>query len=89
LTLYNILGVNQDGVKDILGFYLAESEGANFWLGVLNDSKQRGIENILIACVDVLTSFPEAIRSVFPKTEVQLCIVHQIRNLLKYVASKN
>lgn len=88
-VLYNILGVNQEGHKDIYGFYVAESEGANFWLGVLNDLKQRGIEDVLIACVDGLTGFPEAIKGVFPKTEIQLCIVHQIRNSLRYVASKN
>lgn len=88
-VIYNILGVTQDGYKEILGFYVAESEGANFWLGVLNDLKQRGVQDILIACVDGLTGFPDAIKGVFPKTEVQLCIVHQIRNSLKYVASKN
>ncbi len=88
-VLYNILGINQEGRKDILGFYVAESEGANFWLGVLNDLKQRGVQDILIACVDGLTGFPDAIKGVFPQTEVQLCIVHQIRNSLKYVASKN
>ena len=68
---------------------MAESEGANFWLGVLNDLKERGVEDILIACVDGLKSFPAAINSVFPKAEVQMCIVHQIRNSLKYVASKD
>jgi putative transposase len=88
-VLYNILGINQEGYKEILGFYVADSEGANFWLGVLNDLKQRGIQDVLIACVDGLTGFPEAIKGVFPKTEIQLCIVHQIRNSLKYVASKN
>lgn len=88
-VLYNILGINQESRKEILGFYIADSEGANFWLGVLNDLKQRGIQDILIACVDGLTGFPEAIKGVFPQTEVQLCIVHQIRNSLKYVASKN
>lgn len=88
-VLYNILGVTQEGYKEILGFYVAESEGARFWLGVLNDLKQRGVQDILIACVDGLTGFPEAIHGVFPKTEVQLCVVHQIRNSLKYVASKN
>ena len=65
-VLYNILGINQEGRKDILGFYVAESEGANFWLGVLNDLKQRGVQDILIACVDGLTGFPEAIKGVFP-----------------------
>ena len=88
-VMYNILGINQEGYKEILGFYIAESEGANFWLGVLNDLKQRGIQDVLIACVDGLTGFPEAIKGVFPHTEIQLCIVHQIRNSLKYVASKN
>lgn len=88
-VLYNILGINQEGRKDILGFYVAESEGANFWLGVLNDLKQRGVRDVLIACVDGLTGFPDAIKGVFPRTEIQLCIVHQIRNSLKYVASKN
>lgn len=88
-VLYNILGINQEGRKEILGFYVAESEGANFWLGVLNDLKQRGVQDVLIACVDGLTGFPEAIQAAFPKTEIQLCIVHQIRNSLKYVASKN
>lgn len=88
-VLYNILGVNQEGYKEILGFYVAESEGANFWLAVLNDLKQRGVQDVLIACVDGLTGFPDAIKGVFPKTEIQLCIVHQIRNSLKYIASKN
>jgi transposase-like protein len=88
-VMYNILGINQEGYKDILGFYVAESEGANFWLGVLNDLKERGVQDVLIACVDGLTGFPEAIKGVFPRTEVQLCIVHQIRNSLRYVASKN
>jgi len=88
-ALYNMLGVTQSGHKDILGFYLADSEGANFWLGALNDLKARGVEDILIACVDGLTGFPEAITASFPKTEVQLCIVHQIRNSIKYVASRD
>jgi putative transposase len=88
-VIYNILGINQEGRKEILGFYVSESEGANFWLGVLNDLKQRGVQDVLIACVDGLTGFPEAIKGVFPRTEIQLCIVHQIRNSLKYVASKN
>jgi putative transposase len=88
-VLYNIMGIDKDGRKDILGFYVAESEGANFWLGVLNDLRERGVKDILIACVDGLKGFPEAINSIFPKTEVQLCIVHQIRNSLKYVASRD
>ncbi len=88
-VLYNIMGINQEGYKDILGFYTAESEGSNFWLGVLNDLKARGIEDILIACVDGLKGFPEAIQAVFPRCEIQSCIVHQIRNSIKYVASKD
>ena len=88
-AVYNILGINQQGHKDILGFYLAESEGANFWLGVLNDLKSRGVEDIFIACIDGLKGFPEAIRSTFPETEIQLCIIHQIRHSIKYVGSKD
>ena len=88
-VLYNIMGINQSGYKDMLGFYVCESEGAHFWLGVLNDLKNRGVEDILIACIDGLKGFPEEINTAFPKTEVQLCVVHQIRNSLKYIASKN
>ena len=88
-AIYNILGINQQGHKEILGFYAAGTEGANFWLGVLNDLKNRGVEDILIACVAGLTGFPEAIQAAFPKTEVQLCIVHQIRQSIRYVASKD
>jgi len=88
-AVYNILGINQQGRKEILGFYAAETEGANFWLSVLNDLRNRGVEDILIACVDGLTGFPEAIQSAFPKTEVQLCVVHQIRQSIRYVASKD
>lgn len=88
-VIYNIMGINQSGHKEILGFYACESEGAHFWLGVLNDIKARGIEDILIACIDGLKGFPEAIQAAFPRTEVQLCVVHQIRNSIKHVASKN
>lgn len=88
-ALYNILGINQDGRKEVLGFYTAETEGASFWLGVLNDLKARGVQDILIACVDGLKGFPEAIQASFPQAEVQLCIVHQIRNSIKFVASKD
>ena len=88
-AFYTVLGVNLEGKKEILGLYLNESEGAKFWLQVLTDLQNRGVEDILIASVDGLKGFPEAINSVFPDTEVQLCIVHQIRNSLKYVASKN
>lgn len=88
-VMYNILGINKDGKKEILGFYTAESEGANFWLGVLNDLRERGVKDILIACIDGLKGFPEAIHALFPETEIQLCVVHQIRNSLKYVASRD
>lgn len=88
-AIYNIMGIDMSGRKDILGFYGCESEGSHFWLGVLNDLKARGIDDILIACIDGLKGFPEAVNAAFPKTEIQTCIVHQIRNSLKYVASKN
>jgi putative transposase len=76
------------GEKEILGLYLSESEWANY-LTVLTDIQNQGVEDILIACVDGLTGFPEAISSIFPQTEVQWCIIHQIRNSMKYVASKS
>lgn len=88
-AFYTVLGVTLEGKKEILGLYLNESEGAKFWLQVLTDLQNRGVQDILIASVDGLKGFPEAINAVFPETEVQLCIVHQIRNSLKYVASKN
>jgi len=88
-AFYTVLGVNIEGKKEILGLYLNQSEGAKFWLQVLNDLQNRGVQDILIASVDGLKGFPEAINAVFPHTEVQLCIVHQIRNSLKYVASKD
>lgn len=88
-AIYNVLGVDRYGFKDLLGMYVSQSEGANFWLGVLTDLKNRGVKDILIACIDGLKGFPDAINAVFPQTDVQLCIVHQIRNSLKYIASKN
>jgi len=88
-ALYNIMGINESGHKEILGFYACESEGASFWLGVINDLKNRGVKDVLIACIDGLKGFPEAINTVFPRAEIQLCIVHQIRNSIKFVASKN
>lgn len=87
-ALYNVLGINKEGRKEILGMYISESEGANFWLQVLTDLNNRGVKDILIACTDNLTGFTEAIHSIFPKADIQLCVVHQIRNSLKYVASK-
>jgi transposase-like protein len=88
-AFYSVLAVDTEGKKEILGLYLSESEGAHFWLSVLNDLKHRGIEDILIASIDGLKGFPEALAEVFPKTEIQLCVVHQIRNSLKYVVSKD
>lgn len=88
-AVYNILAVDKEGRKDLIGMYLSESEGANFWLSVLTDLKSRGVKDILIACTDNLTGFTEAILSIFPQTEIQKCIIHQIRNSLKYIASKD
>jgi putative transposase len=88
-AVYNILGITTEGRKELIGMYVSESEGANFWLSVLTDLQNRGVKDILIACIDNLKGFSEAINSIYPKTEVQSCIVHQIRNSLKYVASKN
>lgn len=88
-AVYNILGINRHGHKELLGMYVSQSEGANFWLGVLTDLQNRGVKDILIACIDNLNGFPQAINAVYPQTEIQTCIVHQIRNSLKYVASKD
>ncbi len=88
-AVYTLLGLNLKGKKEILGIYLSDSEGATHWLTVLTELQNRGVEDILIACVDGLNGFPEAIASIFPQTETQLCIIHQIRNSMKYVASKN
>src|ERR1043165_1920978 len=88
-AVYNILGVNKEGIKDLLGVYVSENEGANFWLSVLTNLQNRGLKDMLIACIDNLTGFEQAIGTIFPRTEVQSCIVHQIRNSLKYVASRD
>ena len=88
-VIYNVLAIDRDGHKELLGMYTSKNEGANFWLSVLTDLQNRGVEDILIACIDGLKGFPDAIQSVFPNTTVQLCIVHQIRNSIKYVGSKN
>jgi transposase-like protein len=85
---YSVLGITMDGLKDILDIWIGENESASFWLGVCNDLKNRGVEDILIACKDGLSGFSEAVSSVFPQTEIQLCIIHQIRNSLKYVSYK-
>ncbi len=88
-AIYTILGLDVEGKKELLGLYLSESEGANYQLSVLTDLHNRSVEDILIACVDGLTGFPEAIATIYPDTEVQQCIIHQIRNSMKYVASKH
>jgi putative transposase len=84
-ALYLALGVTLEGERDVLGMWFQETEGAKFWMQVLADLKQRGVRDILIACVDGLTGFPDAIEAVFPQTTVQTCIVHLIRASLKYV----
>jgi len=88
-AVYNILGVTLEGRKELIGMYISENEGAKFWLSILTDLQNRGLKDILIACIDNLNGFAEAIESIYPQTEVQSCIVHQIRNSLKYVASKD
>ncbi len=88
-AIYTILALNIEGKKELLGLYLSDQEGAHHWLSVLTDLYNRGVKDILIACVDGLKGFPEAIESIYPKTEIQHCVIHQIRNSLKYVASKN
>ncbi len=88
-AVYHILGVNREGLKEILGMYIGEKEGAKFWLQVLSDLQNRGIKDILIACIDNLTGFKEAIESIFPQTDVQLCVIHQIRNSFKYLRRKD
>jgi transposase-like protein len=84
-ALYNVMGIKTDGHKELLGLYIGESEGAKFWLSVLTDLQDRGVEDILIACIDNLSGFSEAVESIFPRARVQLCIVHQVRNSLRYV----
>lgn len=86
---YSVLGITVEGQKEILGIWIGEHESASFWLGVCNDLKSRGVEDILIACKDGLTGFSEAINTVFPKTSIQLCVIHQIRNTFKYVSYKD
>ena len=88
-AVYLALGVNAEGQKELLGMWISENEGAKFWLSVLTELKNRGVEDIFIACVDGLSGFPEAIETVYPKTQVQTCIVHMVRNSLKYVSWKD
>ena len=86
VCVYAIIGINMEGQKDILGLYIAETESAKYWLTVMNELKNRGVEDVLIFSVDNLSGISEAIQSVFPKGDIQKCIVHQIRNSLKYVS---
>ena len=88
-ALYIALGIDWDGRKSVLGMWLAETEGAKFWAAVLTELRNRGVQDILIACTDGLTGFPDAIRAVFPDTHVQLCIVHMVRNSTRYVSYKD
>lgn len=89
LAAYVILGINKDGIKEVLGLYIGENESAKYWLGLLNELKNRGVQDILILCADALSGMKEAISAAFPRTEYQRCIVHQVRNTLKYVADKD
>ena len=88
-ALYIILGIDKNGHKDVLGIWISETEGAKFWLSVLNELKNRGVKDVLISCIDGLKGFPEAIAAAFPQTKVQLCIVHMVRNSIKFVAWKD
>jgi putative transposase len=88
-AVYCLIAVNREGIKDLLGLYISENEGARFWLSVLADIQNRGVKDILIACIDNLKGFAEAIETIFPATEVQLCVVHQIRNSTRYVPTKD
>ena len=87
-AVYLALGINLDGRKELLGMWIGDKEGSKFWLSILTELRNRGVNDILIACVDGLTGFPDAIESEFPKTQVQLCIVHMVRNSLRYVSWK-
>jgi transposase-like protein len=88
-AMYTVLALRLDGHKELLGLYISESEGARFWLGVLSDWQSRGVNDILVASVDGLKGFPQAIESIFPYTRVQLCLVHQMRNSLRFVPDKD
>ena len=88
-SVYLALAIGLDGQKEVLGLWIEQNEGAKFWMGILNELKNRGVKDVLIAAVDGLTGFPDAINAVFPKTEVQLCMVHMVRGSLKYVPYKD
>lgn len=88
-AVYLALGVNMDGHKELLGMWISENEGAKFWLNVLTELQNRGVKDVLIACVDGLKGFPDAINTAYPQTQIQLCIVHMVRNAMKYVPWKD
>jgi len=88
-AVYVAIGVQMDGIRDVLGMWIGENESAKFWLSILNSLRNRGVADILIACVDGLTGFPNAIEAVFPQTEIQQCIIHQIRNTTRFVSYKD
>lgn len=87
-SVYTAIGINMEGNKNVLGLWIADTEGAKFWMSIITELKNRGLEDILIACIDGLKGFPDAINSIYPKTRIQLCIVHMIRNSTKYVSWK-
>ena len=88
-AIYSILGVNQEGEKEVIGIYFGEHESSAFWRQVLHELKMRGVEDILVACIDNLRGFGDAIEDLFPLTDVQLCLVHQMRNSMKYISDKD
>lgn len=88
-SVYTAIGINMEGRKEVLGLWIAESEGAKFWLGILTELKNRGLGDILIACMDGLKGFPDAVNALFPQTRIQLCIVHMIRNSVRFVSWKD
>ena len=87
-AVYIAIGIDMSGRKDVLGMYVGQNESAEFWLSILNGLKNRGVEDILIACVDGLSGFPQAVEAVYPQTEIQQCIIHQIRNTTRFVSYK-
>ena len=88
-AVYIAIGIRMDGIKEVIGMWVGENESAKFWLSVMNGLKNRGLKDILIACVDGLTGFPAAIEAVYPKTEIQQCIIHQIRNTTRFVSYRD
>ena len=88
-AVYIAIGINMSGIKEVLGMWVGENESAKYWLSILNGLRNRGVEDILIACVDGLTGFDNAIEAVYPKTEIQQCIIHQIRNTTRFVPYKD